>query len=300
MITFSFETITPQDAARILREHDEAVANGEIINRPRKPNAIKRYSADMQIDQWNPETAETIKFETQERPLIGRHLVDGQNRLHACEVPGVPFRVYVARGVARESFAYIDGGERRSLRDVLRISGEPDAMALTPALKWLCQWDSENRRITSAIVTTQRARRLLESDPAIRKSVTKAKVVKESGLLGVGLAGFLHRIFSKHDPKLADRFIDVIATGAGLESDDPFLLLRQRLIENKGSRKKHPQKDLIALAIKAWNAKRAGRKVKLLRYNHRSEDMPILEPAIAEREDADGRTSSGTEKHANA
>lgn len=277
MITFSFETIAPSEAERILKEHDEAVINHDIINRPRKAKAVRRYANDMVSGQWNPETGETIKFETTDKALTGRHLVDGQNRLEACRVSGENLRVYVARGVAREAFAYIDGGERRSLRDILFIGGEPEAAALAPALNWLAQWDGEQGRLAQNAVSTQRARRLLESDPGIRKSVVKAKAVKEAGLLSVGIAAFLHRIFSKHDPVLADTFVDAIATGAGLATSDPFLLLRQRLIENKGSRKKHPQKDLIGLCIKAWNAKREGRPMKLLKFVH-GDDMKLWEP----------------------
>lgn len=289
MIVFSFDVITPQEAARLLQEHDDAVQSGEIINRPRKQSAVRRYAADMQGGQWNPDTAETLKFETQDKSLHGKHLVDGQNRLQAVVVADQSGSFYVARGVAREAFGYIDGGEKRNLRDVLKISGEPDADALTPALKWLCQWDFDNGRLTSAVVTTQRARRLLESDPALRKSVTKAKAVKDSGLMGVGLAAFLHRVFSKSDPALAVEFIEAVATGAALQPGDPFLILRQRLIENKGSRKKHPQKDIIALSIKAWNYRRQGRSIKLLRYS-RGEEMPAIDMVGRDDDDSGGST----------
>lgn len=299
MIAFSFETITHQEAVRILAEHDEAIERGEITNRPRKPAAVKRYAGDMQAGMWNPETAETLKFESHDKLLHGKNLIDGQNRLQAAVVSGAEFSMYVARGVAREAFAYIDGGEKRDLRDVLRISGEPDAQLLTPALKWLGQWDHDTGRLSSVKPSTQRARRILEADPAIRKSVNKAKAVKDSALLGVGIAAFLHRIFSRHAPALADQFIDAIASGVNLKETDPFWLLRQRLIENKGSRRKHPSRDVVAMAIKAWNAKREGRTLKLLRYNHRDE-FPVLESAEATRHDVDEGGSASAENHANA
>lgn len=276
MIVFSFETITPTEAARILSEHDDAVNAHEIINRPRKQAAVRRYSADMQQGMWNAETAETLKFETTDKHLHGRHLIDGQNRLKAVEVSGRDVCFYIARGVAREAFGYIDGGEKRGLRDVLKISGEPDAMLLTPALKWMGQWDDANGRLTAVTPSTQRARKILESDPAIRKSVGKAKAVKELGLISPGIAAFLHRVFSKKDPALADAFIDALSGSGGLAEGDPFLLLHNRLVENKGSRRKHISKDVIGYCIKAWNAKRQNKPLKLLRL-HRGEQI-ALEP----------------------
>lgn len=280
MIDFSLEEIVPSEARRILSEHDEAVAAGEITNRGRKSGAIRRYSSDIKSNQWFAETGETLKFSSNEKLLRGRNLLDGQNRLAAIIEADLPIKVYVARGVAKEAFSYIDGGEKRTLRDILRINQEQDADHLSRALAWLCQWDSETGRLKSnAAVTTQRARRFLESDPAIRKSVIKAKTMKDSGLMSVGLAAFLHRIFSTHDAELADKFIQAVASGAKLDESDPFYMLREKLIENKGSRRKLPQRDIVALAVKAWNFKRSNRQLRQLRFSHKTEEVPSLESA---------------------
>lgn len=278
MIEFELEEITCIEAQRILAEHDEAVQNGEINNRARKTAAIRRYAADQRSGQWYPETGETIKFQTHDKVLRGKNLLDGQNRLAACVQAGTAIKVYVARGVNREAFAYIDGGEKRTLRDVLLISREPEAADLSRTLNWLCMWDYEGSKLGgNQAVTNQRARKLLESDPAIRKSVTVAKQLKESGLMSTGMGAFLHRVFSQQDQELAAEFIAAISTGARLEETNPFFILRQRLIENKGSRRKFPQRDIVALSIKAWNAKVAGRPIKLLRFDHKHEEMPALE-----------------------
>jgi hypothetical protein len=88
MISYSLETITPQEAERMLREHDEAVTRAEITNRPRSEIDVRKYTGDMQADRWNPETGETLKFETHDKVLRGKNLVDGQNRLEACHRSG--------------------------------------------------------------------------------------------------------------------------------------------------------------------------------------------------------------------
>jgi len=279
MIVFSQETFTPAEARRILAEHDEAVASGEIINRKRKPPTVRRYAADLLAGRWYPETGETIKFETLDQRLVGRHLVDGQNRLASCVLADRDLVVYVARGVGRRAYSYIDGGAIRNLAVKLHIGGNSHAPQLAAALKWLCRWDEAEGRLTGVAVTDQGSLDLLESDPAVRKSVAKAQAVAEQKLLGVGVAAFLHRIFCKHDLDLADQFIDALSAGAGLNVGDPFLLLRQKLTANKSAaqRKKFQQLDVIAMSVRAWNAKRGGREIKLLRGASNLSEMPTLD-----------------------
>jgi hypothetical protein len=280
MIEFRKEILPVDECKRILAEHDEAVSAGEIINRPRKMNTARRYAFDLRTDQWYSETGESIKFQTSESILRGKNLVDGQNRLAAAILADKPLAVYVARGVERRAFSYIDGGDKRSLADALHISGESEAKILAPALKLLCLWDENAGRFSgNSSVSTQTARKLLESDPFIRKSVTKAKEVKESGLLTVAAAAFLHRIFSAINRQVADKFIDAIATGTRLEATDPFLILRQRLIENKGSRRKINLRDQMKLCIKAFNFKQQERSIKILPLK-KGEEV-VLESAMA-------------------
>jgi hypothetical protein len=299
MITFSLETISPSDAIRILAEHDEAVAAKTIINRQRKPAAVKRYAADMMSGSWNAETGETLKFETTDKTLRGDHLVDGQNRLKAVEIANLPVMFYVARGVAREAFAYIDGGEKRKLNDVLYIAGEPDAMILSSALQWLAQWDFDKGVLMSKTTASiQRMRRLLDSDPAIRVSVERAKSVKHSKLIPIGIAAFLHRLFSKENPALADRFIDVLSGKGGVVEGDGLLVLQNALILNKESRRKLNARDIIALSLKGYVAQRDGRKVKILRLT-RGETVALNpQKTSATRDDVGIESSSSAQPEA--
>lgn len=277
MLQFTLETVSPNEASRILAEHDEAIANGEIINRPRKWAAVRRYQADLLADRWYPETGETLKFETLDQRLQGKNLLDGQNRLEACKRAERALTAYVARGVGRPAFSFIDGGVTRNLATKLHIVGESYSPNLAVALKWLCRWDDQEGRLTGVVVTDQAAIHLLESDPAIRKSVAKAMTVREQRLLSVSIATFLHRIFSKQDRPLADSFIEALATGAGLEAGDPFLVLRQKLTSNKGARKKFSTLDICAMSIRCWNARRSNREVKLLRGAKTVAEVPGID-----------------------
>lgn len=273
MITFSFETMTPELATRLLEEHDTAVEHGEIVNRHRKASAVRRIAADILASQWFPQTGETLKFEKNGAGFHGRHLVDGQTRLAACAQAQRAIDVWIATGVEREAFVYIDSGEKRSLKDVLKIKGETESVTLAPALNWLHRWDFSADTLTNrAAVTHAQATKMLEADPAIRKSATR---VRDVSLVGRGLCAFLHRVFSKKDPDLAEKFVEAIATGQNLSADDPFYILRERLIAEKASRRKIRQTDIVVFTVKAWNAAREHKTIKRLSMKP-GEGVPVL------------------------
>jgi hypothetical protein len=282
MITFTLETITPETASRLLKEHDDAVQRRQIVNRPRHPSSIARYAADIIANRWFPETAETLKFEGDSKELHGARLIDGQNRLAAGERAGRSFQVYVARGIERRAQTYIDGGDKRSLKDKLFMAGELRSGILAPALRWLGRWDEEERRVRmSTIITDGAAMALLEVDPAIRHSAQYVEATPLT-LLGFGLGAFLHRIFCKVDEGLSNRFIDSIATGANLSEADPFWKLREYLIENKTGRHKLHQNDLVVLSFKAFNAAYTGHVIKKLSLKRGEECPALVRPAASE------------------
>lgn len=265
-LSFSFESVAAEQARQWIEEHDSAVTAGEIVNRRRKPAAVRQIKADIVAGQWFPNTGETIKWERNGHgdERHGRLLVDGQTRLDACAQAGQPIQVWMVSGVAREAFVYIDSGDKRSLSDVLRIKGEGDSLVLASALNYLCRWDStaETFNLTNAPRNSHAsATKLLEADPAIRKSVARVRDVK---LMGRGAAAALHRQFTKRDPALADRLVDAIAVGENLISTEPFYVLRERLIDESRSRRKLQAGLVMALVIKAWNAAREGKSIMRL------------------------------------
>jgi hypothetical protein len=283
-LTFEFETITPEIARRLIEEHDNAVLNGDIINRKRNSANVRRIAGDITAGRWYPDTGDTLKFERTMRTSVtgqrGRDLVDGQTRLAAVGVAGIPIQAWIAYGVARTAFKYIDSGTRRSLKNVLETGREQDAAILAPALQWLTRWDFEaGTWSTSHPGTYAEAMAMLETDPAIRKSAHRVRIMVEktkSKLLGKGLAAFLHRIFAKDDEDLADAFLDALMTGENLHVGDPYHVFREKLIANSTSRRKILPKELIGLSIKAWNAVREGRRMKQLKFNPGTEAFPVL------------------------
>ena len=104
--TFQQIRITP-DMARKWLEHN-------LVNRPISRATVKAYADDMICGRWDKNTTSCIAFDR-----VGR-LVDGQHRLSAIIVAGIPVTMWVSRNVG--DGVVFDSGRNRSLSDFMNIA----------------------------------------------------------------------------------------------------------------------------------------------------------------------------------
>ena len=109
------ELITPEIAAEYLKRNK--------INRPLKWDRIRTYVAAMKAGKWQL-THQGIAFKS------NGDLADGQNRLTAVVISGVPVMMKVTYGM---DATILDRGSSRSDRDTLIMSGVDKATASTLA-----------------------------------------------------------------------------------------------------------------------------------------------------------------------
>jgi hypothetical protein len=100
----AIETITPHIAELYLKFNNN--------NRPLRKAHIKELASDIIGGNWQV-THQGIAFDT-----TGR-LIDGQHRLHAIILAGVPIQISVTRGCSASSFSILDRGSSRSASDIL-------------------------------------------------------------------------------------------------------------------------------------------------------------------------------------
>lgn len=98
------ETITPHIAESYLKFNNN--------NRPLRKAHIKELASDIIGGNWQV-THQGIAFD-----ITGR-LIDGQHRLHAIILAGVPIQISVTRGCSASSFSILDRGSSRSASDIL-------------------------------------------------------------------------------------------------------------------------------------------------------------------------------------
>ena len=104
--TFIQETITPENAKKMLAFNK--------VNRPISEKTSKAYAEDMKNGRWDTNTTSCIAFDTK------GNLVDGQHRLTAVIIAGVPVKMWVSRNVG--DHVVFDSGRNRTLSDFMKIN----------------------------------------------------------------------------------------------------------------------------------------------------------------------------------
>ena len=252
-IKVTIELVSPHLAERWLLTN--------LHNRTMKDAAVRRYAADMLAGTWD-ENGESIKFDSD------GHLVDGQNRLRAITLSGVSVRMVIVRGLRPEAQQTIDVGPRRTLADMLKLRGEVSTIDLAAGITrfWGYQQDPGSSHFGEG-PSIHAALDVLRDHPGLRESVRAAEIPRKAvGLRGsVGIA--LHYITSTIDAGDAEAFWEKLVSGVDLGPSDPIYRLRELLIEDRlGSQRTARMSGprTWALCVKAWNAYREGREVRLL------------------------------------
>jgi pterin-4a-carbinolamine dehydratase len=253
------ESITPGDAERYLK-----------LNLNNRPVSIKRVNtlADaIRRGEWKI-TGESIKF------CPDGYLLDGQHRLHACVLAGLPVNTCVTRNVPKASFDAMDQGASRTAAQILAIKGVKNYSHVASAVRTAMLIEANpNNPVFSTIVTPQQVEAYLHKNAGIEQWVQKSrgcKLVSDSPVVAA-----LAYLFSKKNPALANEFVERLIDGANLVQHHPIVTLRDRLIQNKASVAKLPRRLVIIFIIKAWNAMREGNKLKLLRHTE-VENFPVI------------------------
>jgi hypothetical protein len=250
-----WETVTPEAAAELL-----ATSPG---NRGIRLGRVKRWAADATAGRfW--QNGETIKIDEQGR------LRDGHHRLLAVVESGVSVRMLVVRGVSEEAMRTVDGGSARTPGDRLRMDGERNVHALASALVWQARYENRADRLPSrgnVAFYGDDVFAALAAHPGMRDAVSLAtgytllRMILTPSLLG----------FCIYHTRGSEMFWRALESGEQLTAGSPVLLLRERLLENRRSKTRLIDEEMLALVIKAHNAWKRGKSMVYLRWRKEGE-----------------------------
>lgn len=119
-IDSSIELITKEFAEKALLRNEK--------NRPVAKLVVSKYAEAIKRGEWKL-NGEPIIFD------VDGTLVDGQHRLMAVSMTGLPIRSVVVRGVDLGSFNTINNGRSRTASDVLSISGKKNSAVVAAAAR---------------------------------------------------------------------------------------------------------------------------------------------------------------------
>lgn len=248
-IESAVELVTPNIAKTML----ERVFSAAKVDGPSR----HAFARDMATHQWVLNGA-PIVFSAD------GSLLDGRARLHACIDSGEAFKTLVIRGVAHDAFETIDAVRKRTLADILSIKQEPHGRPLGAALRILWTYASGGTPGVGKSPSPTALLAMLERNPSIRESVMPA--LRAVPLLPHGCAIALHHLASAISPHKATLFLTQLQEPTEQRPDHPVVQLRNVLLQMREQGGTRKQTYMLAVAIKAWSAFAAGKRVKSLRY----------------------------------
>lgn len=239
-------------------------------NRNIRPDERDVYARDMASGNW------ALNGEAIKRDWNG-NILDGQHRLLAVVQAGVTVRMLVVSGLAPETQETMDSGMKRTYADNLRLRGETNANHLSSITRKAWMWNQGHRVFHNRLSPTKTEQgKFLADHPELRRSVEIAMYVRGPfPYVPVSIVGAMHWVMRGIDSETAPWFFSAFATGADLDEYDPILTLRSKFISEKVNRIKPDSARQCAYIVRAWNAVREGRKLRVIAHD---QGAPIPEP----------------------
>lgn len=260
------ELITPERAKELLS------INGH--NRRVREPAVIRYSKDMKLGRWKENTFELIKIAPDGK------ILDGQHRLMAVVKAAQPIWFHIAYNVPGNVFDVLDTGSIRSGCDVFKIAGVLNESVMPSIIqqyfvlkngKNVKENANKNNKLTNNQLLEWYHKNENFWQHVVRKAHTWyksfAKILNPSSL-----GGFYAYFYSINETD-AENFMNQLSTGQNIENE-VVAQLRTRLMQDKMSLRKISPTVKYGLIVKAWNAYRAKKSVKLLRFDPEKESFP--------------------------
>lgn len=232
-------------------------------NRPISELHVRRLMNEMTSGRWQY-NGDTIRWSKENVLLDGQHRLTALARLD----DSVSFPFLVVRGLPTESQDTMDQGRTRTAGDQLNIDGitnNNDSKIVAGAIRVYLQWmggglfgDVISNRISNPEVVQWAKDHPTEI--ALIREILCDRVRRVKTRPSLTVAVLLH--FYLLDGESARAFAEGLFSGAGLETGNPILTLRDRLDRIRTQGVKTADRDIIAFFIIAWNAWRSGRKME--------------------------------------
>lgn len=245
--------VSPEMARRVLAKNTR--------NRPLSELHVRRLMDEMSSGRWQY-NGEAIKWSVDDVLLDGQHRLTALSRMPD-EFPAIPF--LVVRGLPTATQDTMDQGRVRTAADQMALDGltnGKDGKVIAGAIRVHIEWargtlfmDRVNNKVSNPHVLEWAASH--PTEPALMQSILTERIRRIKCRPSVTLAVLFH--LHQIDGESAREFTTALTTGAGLDSGDPILTLREKLDRIKIQSLKMSDRDYIALFVLAWNAWRTGR-----------------------------------------
>lgn len=256
--------VTPEMAERWLKLNTH--------NRKLRERDIKTYARDMRSGNWLL-TGEGVKFASD------GSLLDGQHRLTAIARTGVTVPMYVMRGISPEAQGVMDTGRKRTAADALTIGGERNTSMLAATVRLALGVQSGVADPGRYEPTHSEVEDFISAHPDVRSAIDFIKPLVRRTDCPPAVAAYTYWVMAGIDVFEAANFWIGMAEKVGLKAGDPVIALSNRFAEARRNRQVLSKPIYLSLIYRAWNARRKGQDMRMIRVNSPSGGtVPIPEP----------------------
>ncbi|HEY9372566.1 hypothetical protein [Streptomyces sp.] len=265
--SFQRVTITPEIARGWLETRNRD-------NRKMSLVVAARYAEAMKEGRWRL-THQGIAFDSE------GFLLDGQHRLKAVDLAGIPVDFNVIPDCDRDTFSVLDVGHKRQANHLI---DNPNGTIIAAAARFVGAIDGSLTRNVQAKVYVAQADNdevlaVIESWPELVEWAPAARAVWGAARLTPSphLALLAQAARTQH-ADLIPEWVRGLTEGAGLARADARLHLRNRFGReaSRMERSSSNRIDVYSLIVRAWNYYVTNRSVSVLKVHRKGEDVPAV------------------------
>jgi hypothetical protein len=235
------------------------------LNRRLKPDVIAAMVRDQLADNWTRSTS-AAGFDED------GYLVEGQHRATSVKESGKPIRIRVEYGLTKRDVANIDTGAKRTVGDVVKITGlTPEGVnpvVLGGAARLVQCYDTGRW----AKYTATESRNFLANNPAITAAVVDCQTnySRVYGFLSPTVACGALYLARRVDEAAANEFFSRLNAKNFHGEGDPVLALDNCIEKMRDKSKRYASGDggrrrLVRCIARTWNAYRDGEELTIVR-----------------------------------
>ncbi len=256
--------IGPNNAVLVTPKMAKTLLGGNLKNRPKNSRNFKRLCSQLRAGKWKVNGA-TISLS---RDWL---LIDGQHRLFAIVETGIPALCIIGYGFDPDVFATLDQGAKRTNADNLSIAGFANTRLLASAIGVYQAVKSGNAvNHTARSLEPEECVHFAQETPNLQIAVKLARDYHRQGARFVSdaLIGGLMARGMEIDRRATKRFFDYLLND-NCKGVRPITIqkLRTRLMGDYMDKSRKSNTTFVAaVIIKAWNAYRQGKTVRVVKY----------------------------------
>lgn len=256
-------TVDAATATRLLNANEN--------NRRLSQTLAVSYARMMETEGGWPYVGDPIRVDKNGR------LLDGQHRLRAVELCGVPLIVDIILGLEPETQDVMDTNSTRKAPQQVAMAGIKHAVAAAPAARLLMRWgfndnpEVETWTLASDLYAPARpevTRWCREHKNAIEHSAGLAFATYNAASVKPSVAAAVHFRAARINLYWADKFLYFLRTGEDMSAGNPILSLRNKLVRQKAlSIRENVEEQLyhVANTWNLWIERKANLKLQLPR-----------------------------------